>query len=194
MSFLLKYKVTNSRLLRWILAIGEYSFTIKYWKGKDNSVADILSRYVTEEREEIYNKEVRLLPIRFETNNDVKRMLQNLAEEQDQDLILGNLKRQSHLSAQCKLYNNILFKLIRHDWKIVLTNKMLFKMITPTHESLAHASALKCYLSLREDFTINNMFRKIKGELKKCYDCQTAKPVSYTHLDVYKRQGLCCYK
>ena len=55
LSFLLKCKVTNSRLLRWILAIGEYSFTIKYCKGKDNSVADILSRYVTEECEEIYN-------------------------------------------------------------------------------------------------------------------------------------------
>ena len=27
LSFLLKCKVTNSRLLRWILAIGEYSFT-----------------------------------------------------------------------------------------------------------------------------------------------------------------------
>ena len=152
---------------------GEYSFTIKYCKGKDNSVADILSRYVTEDCEEIYNKkdnEVHLLPIRFKTSNEVKRMLQNLAEEQDQDLTLQNLKRQSHLPAQYKLYNNILFKLIRHDWKIVLTNEMLFKLITPTHESLAHASALKCYLSLREDFTINNMFRKIKNELKKCYD------------------------
>ena len=60
------------------------------------------------------------------------------------------------------------------------------------------------------------MFRKIKNEVKKCYECQTAKgpnlhtyvemqsiqkenkgeliavdfPVSYTHLDVYKRQRL----
>ena len=43
---------------------------------------------------------------------------------------------------------------------------------------------------------VNNMFRKIKKEVKKCYECQTAKgpnlhtyvAVSYTHLDVYKRQ------
>ena len=98
-------------------------------------------------------------------------------------------------------HNNILFKLIRHDCKVVLTNEMLFKLITPTQESLAHGSELICYLSLSVDFSINNMFRKIKHELKECYDSQTAKqpnlhtyvetqsiPVSYTHLDVYKRQ------
>ena len=86
---------------------------------------------------------------------------------------------------------------MRQDWKVVLTNDMLHKLIRPTHKSLAHAAALKCYLSLREDFTINNMFRKIKNECKKCYECQTAKgpnlhtyvAVSYTHLDVYKRQA-----
>ena len=65
----------NSRLLRWILTIGEYSLTIKYCKGKDNSVVDILSRYVKVECEEIYNKEdneVRLLPLRFEASNEIR--------------------------------------------------------------------------------------------------------------------------
>ncbi len=83
MPFLLKRKVTNSRLLRLILAIGEYSFAIKYCKGKDNSVANVLSRYVSEEYEKIYgkeDKEVRLSPIRFKTSNEVKEMLQNLVE------------------------------------------------------------------------------------------------------------------
>ena len=46
LSFLLKCKVTNSRLLRWILAIGKYSFTIKYCKGKDNSCLLYTSRCV----------------------------------------------------------------------------------------------------------------------------------------------------
>ena len=70
-----------------------------------------------------------------------------------------------------------------------MTNEMLFKLIKPTHESLAHASALKCYLSLREDFTINNMFRKIKNELKKCYDCQTAKqPNLHTYVEMQSIQ------
>ena len=85
------------------------------------------------------------------------------------EVILWKLKRQSHVPAQYKLCNNIIIKLISYDLKIVLSNEMLFLMITATHESLAHASALKCYLSLQEDFTINNA-------------------VSYTHLDVYKRQ------
>ena len=51
-------------LLRWILAFGEYSFTIKYCKGKDHIIADTLSRYIKEDCEEVYEsekKEVRLL-------------------------------------------------------------------------------------------------------------------------------------
>lgn len=59
----------------------------------------------------------------------------------------------------------------------MLTNKMLLKLITPTHEGLAHASQLKCYVPLGEDFT-NKMFKKIKGDLKKCYDFQTGRQLN----------------
>lgn len=52
---------------------------------------------------------------------------------------------------------------------------MLQQLIMPCHRSLAHASPLKCYLTMKEAFTINNMFRKIKLVVRKCHDCQTAK-------------------
>lgn len=48
----------------------------------------------------------------------------------------------------------------------MLSPEMLEQLITPCHESLAHASALTCYWTLREDFTINNMYRRIKTILK----------------------------
>lgn len=34
-----------SRRVRWSLALQPYSFTVKYIKGKDNTVPDVLSRY-----------------------------------------------------------------------------------------------------------------------------------------------------
>lgn len=39
-------------------------------------------------------------------NNEVKRMLQNLVEEQDQDTTLTELKCYSNLQAKYKLHNN----------------------------------------------------------------------------------------
>ena len=43
LSFLLRCRITNARLMRWILAIEEYSFTIKYCRGIDNKTEDTLS-------------------------------------------------------------------------------------------------------------------------------------------------------
>ena len=82
------------------------------------------------------------------------------------DVTIREMHDREQLLDHYKVLNGILFKLVRQDWKIVLTNKMLHKLIRPAHESFAHAAALKCYLSLRA--------------------------VSYTHLDVYKRQCKLC--
>ena len=68
LSFLLRCRITNARLMRWILAIEEYSFTIKYCRGIDNKTADTLSRYVTEKKEETHfsnDTDLKLLHIQY---------------------------------------------------------------------------------------------------------------------------------
>lgn len=45
LTFINKCQLGNSRVTRWILAIQEYGFNIVHCKGKENVVADILSRY-----------------------------------------------------------------------------------------------------------------------------------------------------
>ena len=94
-------------------------------------MADTLSRYITEECEEIYedeNREVRLLSIRWEASQEVRRMLQNLAEEQEQDITIRNKKSQDQLPVRYEIHNNILFKLVKQDWKVVLSSDMLLKL------------------------------------------------------------------
>lgn len=79
------------------------------------------------------------------------------------------------LPGQYKIYNNVLFKLIKQDWKIVLSSEILEKLFTPAYESLSHASPLKCYKVQNRDFTINNMFWKIKGKLLQQLNCKVTK-------------------
>ena len=43
--FIKKCHLNNSRITRWILAIHEYDFEIVHCKGRDNVVADVLSRH-----------------------------------------------------------------------------------------------------------------------------------------------------
>jgi hypothetical protein len=45
LQWLQENKDRTSRRMRWALALQGYSFTIKYIKGKDNFLADVLSRY-----------------------------------------------------------------------------------------------------------------------------------------------------
>lgn len=44
LEFLNKAKLTNSRVMRWSLALQEYSFHVKYIKGRENVGADFMSR------------------------------------------------------------------------------------------------------------------------------------------------------
>ena len=44
LTFVTKMKGKNQQLLRWCLSLQEYNITIKHIKGKDNIVADTLSR------------------------------------------------------------------------------------------------------------------------------------------------------
>ncbi len=44
-------KDLNPRLQRWILSLGEYNINIDYLKGKDNKIADFLSRINTDTNE-----------------------------------------------------------------------------------------------------------------------------------------------
>ena len=44
LTFVNKMKLQNQRLLRWSLTLQEYNLNIRHIKGKDNLVADYLSR------------------------------------------------------------------------------------------------------------------------------------------------------
>ncbi len=52
LQWLMDVKSPNSRLMKWKLKLQAYDFEIKYIKGKSNTVADCLSRYIPSEDEE----------------------------------------------------------------------------------------------------------------------------------------------
>ena len=112
-------------------------------------------------------KEIKILNITYQTDGRFKYLLNNIANEQNKDLQISHMKL-STLSSRYTIKNSILYKLINYDWKIFLSSEMLKTLTIPCHQSLAHASALKCHLALKEDFILNNMFRRIKAILKGC--------------------------
>lgn len=183
LSFLLKCKLTNARMSRWIIAIQEYDFSIKYCKASDNKTADILSRYppVVEERMVSKNQGIQILAVKYKFPDDITNKIKNIHTYQKQDDIVKKLRQNLQVEPKNNyiVVKDVLYKLIDGKWKVVMPECMIDTLVEAAHLSLGHAGPYKCYLALREDFIWNNMARRIKNVLKYCYECQTAKYPNY---------------
>lgn len=183
LSFLLKCRLINARMTRWIMAIQEYNFTIKYCKAIDNKTADTLSRYISEHTEEHKHdpNEVQILQMKFNLPETTKQKLKNIGAEQNNDPNIVKIKQEiiQKDNPRYKLKEEVLCKLIHQEWKILLPQHMLPEITWACHESLAHAGAHRTYLVMMETFVCNNMMRKIRTILKTCHTCQTANYPNY---------------
>ena len=63
LKYLFDQPTLNARQARWLEFLCEFDFEIKHIKGKENKVADALSRKV----QEMHVESLRYFPIRFET-------------------------------------------------------------------------------------------------------------------------------
>lgn len=133
-----------------------YTFTIKYCKGVDNSIADTLSRYVPEEFQE-YHEAIeecpKIINIAFAAPPDVISMLKDITDWQFRDIRIRRIKEKITVleNPQYCILNNVVYKLYRGQWKILLPEAALENLAWACHHSLAHASPLKCTQVVQED-------------------------------------------
>ena len=120
-------------MTRWIMAIQEHAFIIKYCKTTKNRVADIRSRYapVKKEKHIRENTDVRIISIKYESPQELKQRLRNSGTEQDQDPNIlkrkNNLRQRDHPSY--KVEENVLYKLMDNRWKIIVPQHLVENII-----------------------------------------------------------------
>ena len=140
-----KCHLNNSRITRWILSIQEYKFDIVHCKGKDNIIADLLSRNPEDATlEEISDNTCEYLinHLTIKMDKKVSKIIMDIGKYQFKDTklktIIDKIKEKcldKELSKFYRYVNEKLYRLRRREWKLYI-------------------------------------------------------PVSYTHLDVYKRQSM----
>ena len=112
LSFMLRCKLANARISRWIMAIQEYDFTIKYCKASENKTADTLSRYppVMEERHSSNNNEIQILAVKYKIEDNLKGKLKNIGTEQQRDTKLKQISDAIRVqeNPKYKLYKNVI--------------------------------------------------------------------------------------
>jgi len=149
LTFMKSCRLTNGRLTRWTLALQEYDLEIQYISGKDNIVADTLTRYprVNEEREEVSISINKIKKAEYST--ELKQLIGNLANLQRSDIklkIIMNTKNE---------YVTIKEKIVfvrgktENNWRVVIPGQIANMITQETHEIMGHPGRYKTYHALK---------------------------------------------
>lgn len=144
----------NSRLLRWALKLQSYDFSIQYRKGKDNVLADCLSRIET-----VQIVDDDYVNLRTQIANDPEKY------------------------KEFKIVGNRIFKFVQNTtkvedkrflWKYYPPKQDRIEIIKSAHEP-AHFGYEKTILKLKEKYFWPGMAIETKRFCKACTPCKTSK-------------------
>lgn len=188
LSFLKKCSLLTGRLARWTLALEEYTYEIQYCKGKENHVADLLSRNPAREEQEVEMHHLRVEPEEGIMNH--LRQMHRIQERDDElgpirAALRGDLRRDfpgyEHIMSNLPKYrirDLRLQKNIGRDvprWRVCVPEGMTSRLITYTHEYYAHYGVYKITQILKEKYTWNRMADTVRLVLRTCDLCQRMK-------------------
>ena len=183
-SFLKKCKLNHGRLTRWILILQEYNIHWEYVPGKQNIVADGLSRVNIEQGTyEFEQEDIGKVFHILQSREDLERILEQVKEQQINDPKLNLIKeRLSHndptiIPYYCIL-NNLLFNRTistNHSWKLYIPPTAESSIILDYHIRYGHMGPLKVVKAIKEHMYIKGINKKVRQTVRSCKICQMVK-------------------
>lgn len=172
--WLANLKDPRGRLARWAVRLQAFNFELKHRKGKDNAVADLLSRTATKEAQE---EEIDLALI------EVKQGVKDGWFQAVYDNVLNH--PENYPSWQIK--GNTLYKYIRprqpeidhrFEWKLVVPKDYREQVYRECHDDpkSGHLGFYKTYHRILQLYYWPKMKFDIANYVRRCTICQAAKP------------------
>lgn len=147
----------NSRLLRWALKLQSYDFTLQYRKGKDNVLADCLSR-------------ITALSVADDEYNQLIDKIVKQPEKYKNFMVRGS-RIYKHMEETRKLGDK------RFDWKYYPYKTERHEIIRMAHEP-AHLGYDKTLNNLKERYFWPRMAAETKKYCNECVPCKTSKGIN----------------
>lgn len=202
LTFLHKCHLSNARITRWILSIQEYDFNIIHCKGRENIVADILSRHpehIKDCGEVIFNAEMEINKITVKMDKKIIHLIKNIDKVQKQDQKLTNIinaienKEDLKLIEKYQYVNNVLYRQDKQAWKVYVPNNVRDEIIKELHTTYGHCGTQKTEL-FKEYFTGEQINKTVHHVISRCDLCQRCKDhhkgnVGETHAIITKQKG-----
>lgn len=183
LAFIKKSRLTGARITRWSLSIQEYNIKIEYVKGRDNKVADYLSRIQYSNIQEIEEKSRNVViasllvnTISKELSNKFKCLDKCQKEDENTSEIIQRLnKGDIKITNRYKISNGILMKKQQRDYSYVITREIAQKLIKEIHLMYGHIGQKKVFKMIQENFYIKNLKKLVDEEIRYCDACQRNK-------------------
>jgi len=177
LTFLKQCRLTSGRLTRWTLALQEYELEIIYIPGRENVIADTLTRYprTTDNRIEkkLYLNKIKLERYSQELRSDIKNLKQ--LQEYDKRISKLKMKHSEHIMVK----DGIIFVKDKEDWQIAIPEQMARRLTLETHTIFGHPGRYKTYHLIREIGIFRNMHKIVMDTIRSCDKCQRNKPINY---------------
>lgn len=190
LTFVKNSKLYNARVTRWINYLEQFQYVVQHVKGRDNVVADVLSRYQPEGDllQEDKTNSPRIFYTERGINKELLEKLKDLARLQREDVEIGEIirilisgvginGRVSQISKRCVLGDGILYYLPGEGSRKVLflPESIREEVIWQVHFEMGHQGAYKIIKYIRDRFFWKGLTKQVKRLLKGCHDCQITK-------------------
>lgn len=188
--FVKNSKLYNARVTRWINYLEQFQYEVQHVKGRENVVADVLSRYQPEGDllQEDKTNSPRIFYTENRTNKELHEKLKNLDRSQQDDVEIGEIirklnngvvvnSRSSQIFKRCSLENGLLYYSPGEGDKRVLflPESLREEIIWQVHLEMGHQGAYKIIKYIRDRFFWKGLTKQVKRILRGCHECQVTK-------------------
>lgn len=195
LSFLKQCRLLSGRLTRWSLYLQEFALTICYCQGKDNIIADILSRYPDGENPMLDHPSATQIEINALHKNkyhkEITKCKNQLMLDQRVDpfckSMIEELEKENP-SERCRkwfiMYEDLLFRRGTENspgYRLCVPKTQIEEIINHEHRENGHFGCEKCYLALVKEFYWPKMQRTIRRVVGVCDLCQKSKISVHCH-------------
>lgn len=188
--FVKTWKLYNARVTRWINYLENFQYKIEHIKGRENIVADILSRYPPES--EIIQEDKKEMPsiLYMETseNKELIGKLKDIVKLQREDKeiseIIKRVKNRKNseekidkISDRSKIENDTLyFKPDKAKAEVIYLPEVIREeLIERVHLEMGHQGVYKVIKYIRDRFYWSGLTKQVKQKIRKCHKCQISK-------------------
>lgn len=191
LKFLNRCRLLSERLTRWTLLLSQFDYEMELVRGKDNVVADVLSRYPSDGQAVYEYPREQPIVAMFEVLNtcELLQTMQEIRQHQVADPVLGVIWRNKEsgepindpniqrIAAQYSISNDVLCyrSKISGDAVLAVPKSLITTLIDYYHQLLGHFGATKTYQAMKTEYYWANMYSSVVERVRSCDVCQKMK-------------------